>query len=48
MKLDNLYIKLFIDTSELDKAIEKADILKEKLNNLGMLKVKDCKDDDDS
>lgn len=37
MKLDDLHVKLFIDSSELDKAIEKVDILKEKLASIGLL-----------
>lgn len=38
MKLDDLHVKLYIDSSELDEAIKKADILKEKLETLGILK----------
>ena len=37
MKLDDLHVKLFIDSSELDKAIEKVDILREKLESIGIV-----------
>jgi hypothetical protein len=40
MKLDDLHVKLFIDSSELDKVIEKVDILREKLESIGIVSDK--------